>query len=350
MFEMHIHEEDVKIEKTYFLTWYHCAYLHSSLLPFLQMLSYYRRRMCRLAWSLTLWWMLVVRRKMRIHQKQTEFLQNPDASRLKEVPKVCLNPISVMPKSDRYNGLLQWIALTANIRPDLTRKLISVSAHFAAGYGQWYMDVVDVLAATGRVRIITEEIRHVRFNASPEQKKVKLLEWVQNPLFAKACIVKELIRMLTDCIHDLPTERAKLTKAIFTSVVVKETATQVAEWLARKLISVNDKMLRNYCDYRRKTNKYPELSAALRATQTAKKMFQRDKLRATVRLALFFRGLQKPTRIVHDTCFVCWNKRFLQPLHDDVRHAVCRRCCNKLIKNGIHACPMCRTYINIAHN
>lgn len=309
--------------------------------------GYERHKMCRLAWSLALWWMLVVRRKMRIHQKQTEFLQNPDASRMKEVSKTCLNQIPVVPQSDRYKGLLQWIALTANIRPDLTRKLISASAHPPTGYGQWSVDVVDVLASTGRTRIIREEMRHVYYDALPELKKVKLLEWVQNPLFAKTPIVKDLILMLTDCIRAYPTEKPKLTDAVFKSVVVKETALKIAEWFARKLVSVNDSTLRQFC---RKTKRYPELSAAVRTTQTAKKLFQRDKLRATVRLALFFRKLQKPTRIVHDVCTVCWNKRFLQALHDDVRHAVCRRCCNKLIKNDIHACPLCRTHINIAHN
>jgi hypothetical protein len=126
---------------------------------------------------------------------------------------------------------------------------------------------------------------------------------------------------------------------LFNSVVVKSTAPQIGNWFAKMLLNVDESVLRDYCI---RVRRAPVLAAALRETTVAKQLFLRDRFRASVRLAQFFRTLQKPTKILRSECMICWKTTVLYALHGDDRHAVCGRCRKGLAKNATHQCPMCR--------
>jgi hypothetical protein len=291
-------------------------------------------------WTLALWWARVVPKKMRLHHAQTVLLQSqPSMALVKSLHHACSAGIPLHPHSARYTHCLSWIVATAQERPDLTHKLLAYVALFPHDFGPWYGNVVDALGVTGRTRLIAEQMYLFANHATDELLIQKFNEWIQNPLFAKARIAKQLIHMGLGVISKFPTQKRQMVRTLFNSTVIKTTIPQIAEWLARKMLGSDERTLRQYC---RRVRSMPEVAAALSSTTVARRLHAQDRFRASVRLAHFFRTLRKPRRIIRDACMICWKPTVLYALHDDVRHAVCGTCRVSLARNGGRRCPMCR--------
>ncbi len=253
---------------------------------------------------------------------------------------------------------MKWFEFTLTHRPDISRKIID---RMEMAGDDWILASIDAAATAARHRILKEQLHRFmkmkivsyHIDETLIAKAIEtVMKWADDVRFAKPCIAKKLLNMFTYFLTRCPSLKKKdIVNKLFNSVVITRCISTIAEWLARKFIFNGDACLRQWL---RKKKSCPAIAAALYETSVAKSLFQRDKFRATVRIAMFFKyHLSKEKlhsarqKVTIDTCMVCWGNKLLFPLHDDVRHNACMQCVKRMRKNNMHSCPMCRAYITM---
>lgn len=242
------------------------------------------------------------------------------------------------PGSRLYTDMLAWVSFLAKESPTILRHALSIMPKHA----QWFADVVETVAATGRVALLTQCLRAFQRWASREFQKEKIWQWVDDPAFATPRIARALLRMSCDVLiwakeHG---ENRDLSRKLLQGKAIVATIDTIAHWLTTKMPDGN------VLGIARKTRSCPAAAAAFRATPRYQAIQHVRKFRATVYLTCFFRrhvSLAKARAATRGDCPICWSPKILHALHGDIRHGMCHACMRRMQPtNLLDRCPMCR--------
>ena len=255
-----------------------------------------------------------------------------------------------------YRDILDWIYFLARDYPskvddvffclqsrrkdDLRRpNWFTNTSSILTWLGQWNIDVIEVLANTGRVNLLNTRLQHFWKRLDFETQRQKIWEWSNDIRFSKPSTVRTLLYIATKLIDPETGNYGIRFKNMLKSKVVVMTHRQIVSWLCRKLVDSD------VLSIGRTRNPF-EMSRAIRETPRFKSLDRLNRFQSVVRLVIFFYRyvtLENAGKSRRGTCPICWESKILRPLHDDIRHGICNKCIRRLTKNNLlNRCPTCR--------
>lgn len=250
------------------------------------------------------------------------------------------------PGTRQYKDMLSWVAFLARESPIVFRKIQPHIKVKPMRKGEWLADLVETVASTGRVKLLTERLwMFQKMGYTKSIQKEKIWKWADEPAFANPRITRALLRMSYNVLASAQSKGENIKSLrhdLLKGRAIVSTIDDIAPWLANRM---DVKTLLSMT----KMHSCPAVSAvatAMRATARYQSIQRIRKFRAAVHLTLFVRryvAREKIGSAHRGDCPVCWEPKIIQPLHGDIRHGMCHRCMRRMQRNNmLNHCPMCR--------
>ncbi len=290
-------------------------------------------------WTGILLWTVYVRSEMWAWKKARVPLPPPTKEAIPLfVKRINAGEYRLRPGTPFYQDMLNWIAFLAQESPATLREVLPKMGTTP----QWLADVVETVAATGRVGRLHAAVRFFCRKAPMPFQLEKIWKWANDVAFATPCIARTILWYAMPVMNwaKLNNQKKGLKKRLLGGKAILRTMEANAVWLSNKLSDVG--LVAMATDSR----EIKKISAALRGTPRFQKLQRIRTLQATVHLVVFFQKHVRTTKIktvLRGDCPICWTPKILQALHSDTRHSICLPCTRKLKQKGmLDHCPLCR--------
>ncbi len=290
-------------------------------------------------WAVILLWTVYVRREMWAWKKARFPLPVPSKEAIPVFQtRINAGEYRLRPGTPFYQDMLGWVAFLAKDSPATLREVLPKMGQDA----QWLADIVEAVAATGRVGRLHAALRFFCRKAPMPLQLEKIWKWANDAAFATPCITRTIFWYAMYVMHWAKQNNQKkgLKKGLLGGKAILQTIEANAVWLSNKL---PDDVLVPMATNPREIKK---ISAALRGTPRFQKLQRIRTLQATVHLVVFFQKhvrVAKTKTVLRGDCPICWAPKILQALHGDKRHSICLPCTRQLKQKGmLDHCPLCR--------